>query len=77
MDPIDDSAEPVSNLDAMIEHYVFRSRNACFASNGAADNEDPFDPDAHDNGNFLPLYRGGGMLIRFQGLVRLLRTSSD
>ena len=56
---------------------MFRSRNAFFASNGAADNEDPFDPDAHDNGNFLPLYRGGGMLIRFQGLVRLLRTSSD
>ena len=76
MDPVDDSVEPVSNLDAMIEHYVFRSRNAFFASDGAPNNEDPFDPDAHDNRNFLPLYRGGGTLIRFQGLVRLLRTSS-
>lgn len=33
--------------------------------------EDPFDPDAQNNGNFLPLYRGYGMHIRYAGVQRL------
>lgn len=69
-------APPLEDPESLIEHCAFRTRNAFFASVGAANNEDPFDPDAQDNGNFLPLYRGGGMLIRFQGLVPLMQTSS-
>ena len=67
-------APPPEDPESLIEHCAFRTRNAFFASVGAANNEDPFDPDAHDNGNFLPLYRGGGMLVRYEGLVPLAST---
>lgn len=39
-----------------------------FASVLVANDDDPFDPDAATNGNFLPLYRGHGMFVRFEGL---------
>ena len=69
-------APPPEDPESLIEHCAFRTRNVFFASVGAANNEDPFDPDAQDNGNFLPLYRGGGILIRFKELVPLMQTSS-
>ncbi len=39
-----------------------------FASVTVANSDDPFDPKAENNGNFLPLYRGHGMTIRFDGI---------
>ena len=33
--------------------------------------DDPFDPDAKDNGNYLPLLRGAGYHQKFSGLVPL------
>jgi len=68
-------AAPPEDPESIIEHCAFRTRNAFFASVGAANNEDPFDPDALANGNFLPLYRGGGMVVRYQGLVPLFQTN--
>lgn len=68
-------APPPEDPDSIIEHCAFRTRNAFFASVGAANNEDPFDPDARANGNFLPLYRGGGMAVRYKGLVPLATTA--
>ena len=68
-------AAPPEDPDSIIEHCAFRTRNAFFASVGAANNEDPFDPDALANGNFLPLYRGGGMAVRYKGLVPLATTA--
>jgi hypothetical protein len=68
-------AAPPEDPESLIEHCAFRTRNAFFASVGAANNEDPFDPDALTNGNFLPLYRGGGMVVRYQGLVPLIQTN--
>ena len=39
-----------------------------FASVAVANAEDPFDPMAATNGNYLPLYRGHGMHVNFKGL---------
>jgi len=39
-----------------------------FASVTVANADDPFDPDSKENGNFLPLYRGHGMFVRYDGL---------
>ena len=36
-----------------------------------ASTEDPYDPNAADNGNFLPLYRGHPCYIKFDGLTPL------
>ena len=33
-----------------------------------ANSDDPFDYDAEQNGNFLPLYRGHGMVTKYNGL---------
>ena len=68
-------AAPPEDPEGLIEHCAFRTRNAFFASVGAANSEDPFDPNPLENGNFLPLYRGGGKLVRFEGLVPLTQTN--
>jgi hypothetical protein len=39
-----------------------------FASVAVGNADDPFDPDAQENGNYLPLYRGHGMFVRYKGL---------
>jgi hypothetical protein len=42
-----------------------------FASVVVANHDDPFDPDAKSNGNFLPLYRGHGMFVKFEGIEEI------
>jgi len=39
-----------------------------FASVVVVNSNDPFDPDAQDNGNYLPIYRGHGINVKFSGL---------
>jgi hypothetical protein len=39
-----------------------------FASVAIASADDPFDLDAKRNGNHVPLHRGCGMHIRYEGL---------
>jgi hypothetical protein len=39
-----------------------------FASVAVASADDPFDPGAKSNGNYVPLFRGVGMHIRYEGL---------
>ena len=39
-----------------------------FASVGVASADDPFDPNAIRNGNFVPLFRGYEMHISYEGL---------
>jgi hypothetical protein len=39
-----------------------------FATFAIANVDDPFDPDAERNGNFIPLYRGCAMHIRYEEL---------
>ena len=47
------------------------SNSGYFASVILANAEDPFDPNAKSNGNFLPLYRGYGMIPKYPGLSAL------
>ncbi len=39
-----------------------------FASVAVLNSDDPFNPDAKSNANYLPLYRGHGMFVKFEGL---------
>jgi hypothetical protein len=59
------------NIAELQAHFNKLGYPGYFASVAAASVEDPLDPDAVDNGNFIPLYRGHGMHIRFEGLKRL------
>ena len=70
-------ASPPDDPDGLIEFCAFRTRKAFFASVGVANGDDPFDPNAIANGNYLPLYRGGGMKVRYQGLVPLQQTGKQ
>lgn len=45
-----------------------------FASVGVASTDDPFDPEAASNGNFLPLFRGHSMTVRYNGLKKVWGT---
>ena len=42
-----------------------------FASVAFINLDDPVDPKAAENGNFLPLYRGYGANIRYEGLKQV------
>jgi hypothetical protein len=62
--------------DADIPKNIQDIRDSCshmgevgyFASVAVGNSDDPFDPDAKENGNFLPLYRGHGMFVRYEGI---------
>ncbi len=56
------------NISDIKADCVSMGRVGYFASVGVANNKDPFDPQANVNGNFLPLYRGHGMFVRYEGL---------
>ena len=42
-----------------------------FASVVVANHSDPFDPEAKTNGNFLPLYRGHALSVKYHGLQEI------
>jgi hypothetical protein len=45
--------------------------NGNFASMSIANANDPFDPSAKKNGNFMLLYRGHGLMTKYEGLISL------
>lgn len=69
-------AEKPKNIEAIAEGCSHMSREGYFASVVVANGDDPFDPDAESNGNFLPLYRGHEMAVKFKGLEKLWNLNS-
>lgn len=61
-------AELPENIEDIKQSSSRVSRRGFFASVTVASFDDPFDPLAEKNGNFVPLYRGNLMLCRFEGI---------
>lgn len=61
-------AEMPENIQEIIGYCSKMSEIGHFASVSFANIDDPFDPNAAFSGNFLPLYRGHGAHIRYEGL---------
>ena len=64
-------ANPPDNLGELKAHFDKLGHQGHYASVAVASVDDPFDPDAAINGNVVPLYRGHGMHIMYEGLKRL------
>lgn len=62
-----DAKEP-GNMEEIVEHCAKIGTFGHFASVGFVNMDDPIDPQAVTSGNFLPLYRGYGVNIRYEGL---------
>lgn len=62
------NAEVPENMADIIEHCEKMGTTGHFASVAFVNQEDPIDPQAATNGNFLPLYRGYGANVRYEGL---------
>ena len=56
------------NMADITAHFNKLGHAGQFASVAVASADDPFDPLAKINGNVVPLYRGYGMHIRYEGL---------
>lgn len=65
--PKSDAALPDNMVD-IIDHCAKMSALGHFASVAFINMDDPIDPQAATNGNVLPLYRGYGANIRYEGL---------
>jgi hypothetical protein len=65
--PEKETTEP-ENTTELKSHFDAMGFPGHFASVAIASVDDPFDPDAKRNGNFVPLHRGCGMHIRYEGL---------
>ena len=59
---------PPEDIDQIAEFVSARNATGYFAIVGVVNNDDPFDPDARVNGNYLPLYRGHAMFVKFTGI---------
>jgi len=64
-------AEPPQNIEAIKRNCLPGAEGGYFASVVIANADDPFDPIASVNGNYLPVYRGHGLMPKFGGLVSL------
>lgn len=64
-------ADLPNNLAEMKAHFNKLGNLGYFASVSMASVDDPFDPDAVTNRNFVPLYRGHGMHVRYEGLQKV------
>ena len=67
----DKEASVPANIADIKDNCARMVKTGYFANVGVANADDPFDPDARENGNFLPLYRGYGMIVRFEGLSQV------
>ncbi len=56
------------NIQAIIDHCAEMSQVGYFASVAFINVDDPVDPNAAQNGNYLALYRGYGANARYEGL---------
>jgi hypothetical protein len=66
-----EEALPPKNIDDIKESNSRMSGIGYFASVVLASSDDPFDPEAKDNGNFLPLIRGEGFIPKVSDLIPL------
>ena len=64
-------ADLPNNLAEMKAHFTKLGHPGHFASVSMASVDDPFDSHAVTNGNFMPLYRGHGMHVVYEGLQKL------
>lgn len=69
--PLSEAPLP-ANLSKLQTTFNRSGHPGHFASIAVSSAEDPFDPMAATNGNYLPLYRGYGMHVRFTGLVPIV-----
>lgn len=65
--PKNEAALP-ENMVGIIDHCAKMSATGYFASVAFVNLDDPIDPQATITGNFLPLYRGYGANVRYEGL---------
>jgi len=67
----DDKPEIPKNIKQITEEVKKLSgiSKGNFASIGIASADDPFDPLAKNNNNFLPLFRGHGLIASYEGLI--------
>lgn len=59
---------PPEDIEKIAEFVSVRNANGYFAIVGIVNSNDPLDPDAQVNGNYLPIFRGHGMFVRFNGI---------
>jgi hypothetical protein len=64
-------ALPPQNIDDIKKSNSRMSDIGYFVSVVLASSDDPFDPEAEDNGNFLPLIRGEGFIPKVSELIPL------
>ena len=67
----DAEASQPNNCAEIKAHFMKLGHSGYFASVVMASVDDPFDPQAVTNGNFMPLYRGHGMHVKYEGLQEL------
>ena len=60
-----------ANIADIAEGCSRMGKAGFFAGVVVANHDDPFDPEAATNGNFLPLYRGHAMSVKYEGLQRI------
>jgi hypothetical protein len=63
--PEKEATDP-ENMTELKSHFDQMGFSGYFASVAIANADDPFDPLAKSNGNFVPLHRGCGMHIRYE-----------
>jgi hypothetical protein len=72
--PERDAAVP-KNIDQIAANCLATGKTGHFAVVRATNSNDPFDPQAKISGNFIPLFRGDGISVSYNGLK--LIASSD
>ena len=66
--PATKAVQPVNMADISHHCATHGGKQGYFASVVFANADDPFDPLAAENGNFIPVYRGHRAMVRFEGL---------
>ena len=62
------SVERPHNIEQIAKNVMGDRSNGYFALVMIANSDNPFDPNAGENGNFLSLYRGHSMKIKYAGI---------
>lgn len=67
------SPQRPENLDQIADSVQGEKSAGFYALVTVANVNDPFDPDAADNGNFISLHRGHGMVEKYDGIKPIIR----
>jgi hypothetical protein len=65
------SADMPNETQNLISSFGAMGNSGQYGLVSVANINDPFDPMAKDNGNWISLVRGGGMSVRYSGLVSI------